>query len=431
LSGARVAGIVERVKNILLTPKTEWPVIAGEAKSATEIYFGYVAPLVAIGVVAGFIGSTLIGYSLPFVGTVRTGIGAGLGAAITSFVLTFLGVFLISLIIDALAPTFGGQKNQLNALKVAAYSFTPGWIAGIVGIFPFLGVLAAIASLYGLYLLYLGLPVLMRAPQEKSIGYTVVIILCTIVVYLVVGALTSLFSTMFGFGAASVASRAISNATKDADVAANVASSILGGKTDADKARMKEALATLEKVGRDAEQAQKPGGAATSAPDLNAALGAVGTMMAGGKEVRLVDFGALQDLLPNTLPGNFQRTGQESEATNVTVKVASTYSDGANASITLEVADIGAFSGLAALASKFDPNVVKETADGYERTRRVDGQLVHEQYNRRTRSGELDALVGDRFAITARGDGVEADQLAKALKSVDRGKLAQLAAAAK
>jgi len=101
-------------------------------------------------------------------------------------------VFVVALIVDALAPTFGGQKDALRALKVTAYSFTPAWVAAILRILPTLHIVAALIGLYGLYLMYVGLPVLMRTPADKALGYTVVVVLCAIVLSIVISALTTL-----------------------------------------------------------------------------------------------------------------------------------------------------------------------------------------------------------------------------------------------
>lgn len=198
VSSAAAHRLVERVKAILLTPKTEWPAIAAEATSAQDIYLGYVAPLVAIGIVASFIGHVLVGVPIPMMGTVRLGVGSALAAAIVHFVLTFVAVFVVALIVDALAPTFGGRKDPLSALKVTAYSFTPGWVAAVLTILPVLGSIAALIGLYGLYLMYLGLPVLMGAPRDKSLGYTVVVVLCAVVLSFVVSALTTLVTGGYG-----------------------------------------------------------------------------------------------------------------------------------------------------------------------------------------------------------------------------------------
>jgi hypothetical protein len=178
--------LVARVKAILLSPKTEWGVIDAEQATVGSLYTGYIIPLAAIPALASFIGLGVIG-----IGGYRLGMGPALTMAVTSYVLALVGTFVLALIVDALAPTFGGQKNQIQALKVAAYSCTAFWAAGIFSLIPALGVLR-ILGLYSLYLLFLGLPRLMKAPQEKAAGYTVVVILCAIVVFAVLGWITSM-----------------------------------------------------------------------------------------------------------------------------------------------------------------------------------------------------------------------------------------------
>ena len=182
--------IVERVKKICLAPNTEWPVIAGETTSAGTLISGYVLPLAGISAIAGFIGGSLVGHTLPFIGTYRVPFVAGLGMAVFGVVMTLVGVFVLSLIINALAPTFGAQKNSDQALKVAVYSFTPAWVGGVFMILPALGMLAALGGLYGLYLMYLGLPRLMKCPDDKAIGYTAVVLICAIVLGAVIGSVT-------------------------------------------------------------------------------------------------------------------------------------------------------------------------------------------------------------------------------------------------
>ena len=124
-------------------------------------------------------------------------VGAVLGLG-----MALVGTFVLGLIIDALAPTFGGQKNPIHALKVAVYSQTPGWVAGILNIFPLLGILAFFAMLYGIYLLYLGLPILMRSPEDKAVPYTLVVIVCAIGVFIVLGMISAAIIGMAMLGSA-------------------------------------------------------------------------------------------------------------------------------------------------------------------------------------------------------------------------------------
>jgi hypothetical protein len=122
----------------------------------------------------------------------------GIEHAIARYVLGLAGVYVLALIIDALAPSFGGTRNRVQALKVVAYSATAGWLAGIFAIIPALSLLG-ILGFYSLYLIYLGIPVLMKAPPERALGYTVVAIVCAIVLYMIMGAIAGSF--MGGYNA--------------------------------------------------------------------------------------------------------------------------------------------------------------------------------------------------------------------------------------
>jgi hypothetical protein len=188
-------GLVDRVKNILLNPRPEWEVIDGEVTTTADLYKGYIIPLAAIGPIAQAIGSAVFGISMPMIGTYRAPIGSAITGAVVQFILTLIGVYVLALIIDALAPTFDGTKSQIQALKVAAYSSTASWVAAIFALVPGLRVLT-ILGLYSLFLLYLGLPVLMKAPKEKALGYTVVVILAAIVLFMVIGLVGSRFVAM-------------------------------------------------------------------------------------------------------------------------------------------------------------------------------------------------------------------------------------------
>jgi len=181
-----LAKLIERAKGICLSEVPIGPKIAAETTDVKSLYVGYAAILALIPAICGFIGMTVIGVSMPIVGTIRTPIAAGLAQLIIGYVLGLGVIYLVGMIVNALAPTFSGEKNLIQALKLVIYSSTPVWIAGVLSLIPMLGVLTIIAALYGLYLLYIGLPVLMKNPEDKSIGYTALIVVCYIVAALIV-----------------------------------------------------------------------------------------------------------------------------------------------------------------------------------------------------------------------------------------------------
>jgi hypothetical protein len=172
--------LVERVKGILLRPKSEWSAIEGEPGSAGYLFPNYVAIVAAIPAVCSFIGSTLFGMD-----GYRVGIGVGLASAIVLYVLSLIGVFILAYIIDFLAGTFGARKSPDNAMRISAYTPTAAWVAGVFNIIPALSFLG-ILGLYSFYLLHTGIAGLMRPPAEKTLLYTIAAIVCAIIVWFVI-----------------------------------------------------------------------------------------------------------------------------------------------------------------------------------------------------------------------------------------------------
>jgi hypothetical protein len=191
--------IVDRAKNIILTPKTEWTAIAAEEPNVGQIISGYVIPLALIPAIAAMLGYGLIGRGM------ASSFTMGIAMAIIGFVVALGGVYLTAYVIDMLAPNFGSQKNFGRAMQLVAYSYTPAWVAGILNIIPVLGVLVLVASIYGLYLMYLGFPHTMKTPDDKVVVYMVVSIVVLIVVYFVLTALlTAIVLGVFGLSAMSM-----------------------------------------------------------------------------------------------------------------------------------------------------------------------------------------------------------------------------------
>ena len=397
--------IIQRAKNICLTPATEWPVIAAEPATPGGLLGGYAAPLAAIGSIAGFIGGALIGHTLPFVGHYRVPIVYAFVMAIYTFGMALVGVFVLSLIIDALAPTFGGQKNSIQALKLAVYSYTPAWIAGVLQIFPVLGILTIFASLYGVYLLYLGLPHLMRSPQEKSVPYTVVVLVCAIVLGIVIA--------MFGalvLGAGALGGAALTSNTAEFD------RNSTAGKLD-------ELAKKLDESNKKMEAAGKSGDPNAQAA---AAIEGLGALLGGGKRVDPVSIDQLKPLVPEAL-GGLPKTASNAEKTGIAGLMVSraeaTYSDGGEKQVTLEISDTGGVRGITALAGWAGIEGENEDDSGSERTHKENGRLIHEKRSKTGGTNEFAVVIADRFVVSAKGRGVDLDALKAAVSSLDLAKL--------
>jgi hypothetical protein len=157
--------LLDRLKGILLDPKNEWPKIAAEPATSQSIYTGWVMILAAIGPLALLV----------------AGGGQAIKFAIGTYIMALIVTFILALIVDALTGTFGGTKDFVAALKLAAYSYTAAWIGGVFNVLGLLGAfLALLAAIYSWYTFYLGAPVLKKCAPQKAVQFTIVVVLCGI-----------------------------------------------------------------------------------------------------------------------------------------------------------------------------------------------------------------------------------------------------------
>jgi hypothetical protein len=386
--------LVDRVKNILLKPSPTWDVIATEPADIKSIYLGYIIPLAAIGPIASAIGMSMIGVGA-FGFSYKTPLVWAASGAIVQFILALVMVFVMALVIDALAPSFGGQKNQLRAFKIAAYSGTAGWIAGIFALLPTLGMLGFLGLLYSIYLLYVGLPKLMDAPKDKAVGYTAVTVIIMLVLWFIAGAISS---PIYMFGRpGGLLSGAATGAT-----GAAVGTAVVPGVGSMDLNKMEQA-----------------------AKDMEAQASA---MQAGQANVKTADPVQLLALLPENYRGA-ARSDTSTEA-NQTGGVAvsgakASYAVGAG-TIHVEISDLGSMGGLTAMAGAFNVNSTENTETGYKKVVSNNGRVVTEEYDNTAKSGTYSVVVIPRISIEARGDNVDMATLKGLVDGIDLGRAESL-----
>ena len=379
--------VFDRARNILVRPKVEWPIIAAEPASIGSIYRDYVVYLAAIPVLCTFLAALVFGEGA-FGITSRPPFFAALWSAAVQYVLLLAGAYVLALIINLLAPRFGGADDSLSAFKLAAYSATASWAAGVFNLVPALSFLT-ILGLYSLYLLYTGAPVLMRIPADRALSFSAAIIGVGIVLSLLVAALLAAF-----------ASTENSTAMAPPDEAG----------------RLGSGMATLEAARKHAEAIQQQMEAAQGRDqDSKAEEPEIGS-------VQPVAADALKAVLPETLPGGFAKT----EGSTSTVGAAgfgfavarADYQRG-DAKISISLTDLGAAGAIAALGAAFGANTTEETETSYSKTYVTDGRMVTEAFNRQTEQGSYGMIVGNRIMVNAEGYGADMEELKSAIAAID------------
>ncbi len=397
VAAAQTQSLLARIKGLLLKPRQEWPVIAGERTSIGGLMLSYVAVIAAIPVLAQMIGMLVFGISVLGV-TYRPPIMTTLAGALGQYVLSLIAVGVIAVMIDVLAPKFGGRRNLTQAFKVAAYGSTAAWLAGAAALLPAISFLAILGA-YSLYLLYLGLPVLMEAPKEKALAYTAVVVILAGLLFVVAGAITRPLMAR-PHGAALSGAFAGSVLSQDRVSLPTGRVSLPGGR-QVDLGEMQQAVARAEKMTRNA----RDGAAAVVAAEK------------------------LAEFLPASI-GRYRQVSAESSSFG-TIEL-----DGSRAEaryvlddqyIELSVTDIPMAGPVAAIGAAMQVRGERKTATGYERTHVVDGAFVAEEWDQTTGQGSYTTMAGERFMITATGRVADMKELKAAVAAVRPDRIARLA----
>lgn len=379
--------LLTRIKGILLQPNREWPVIAGEAESVASLYKRYILILAAVPVVFAFIKSSLIGY-YAFGMHVRDSFGHGIWRLMLGYVLSLVLVYVVAAVVNALAPTFEGRKDPIQALKLTAYAWTASWVAGMAVVIPWIGWLVMFAGgLYAIYLFYLGLPHTMQCPAEKRLGYTALSVLIAILLGWV---LAAILGAMTGAGILMHRLHHHEDRAAQADVASAMAQ--LGDRNkhadDADNSD-KTAAEHIQSMAPDRMRALLPGG--------------------------------LDDLTRNNARASRQ------DVMNMQISQArATYLGENGQRVDLTITDTGGARSLLALSGMITQDMETVTDDGFEKVRHDGDRIVHERWNDKTRSGEYAVLVGGRYAVRAQGHAKDFEVLKDAVDAVNLDALEKL-----
>jgi len=175
----RQTPFLQRVINILLKPKTEWLVIENEKPDRMKLITRYAMLLAIIPALCSFIsyGFILADYTLSY----------AIIIAILRFVVSLGIIYLATYISEYLAPSFEAGKDFDRSFQLVCFAYTPGWVFFILALIPHFDFLAIFLGFgYMTYLLYTGIPVIKKTPEDKSLGYSILMVIASFVSYLVI-----------------------------------------------------------------------------------------------------------------------------------------------------------------------------------------------------------------------------------------------------
>ncbi len=379
------AALLQRVLDILMRPRDTWLQIDAEDGNPARIYLGYLVFLAAIPAVAGFIGYSLIGVGA-FGISVRVPVVQGLVSMVVGYVLSLAMVYVLALIANMLAPRFQAQQDMGSAFKLVAYASTAGMLGGVFSILPSLAMLGLLAALYSVYLIYSGIPVLMKAPQEKAVGYTAALVVCGILAGIVVGLATSLVTP---------GARGLGAGMAGMGDTGSVTMKVPGTDIKIDTGR-------LEEASRKMEEAQAKGDTQAAAKAATEMMGAA----LGGKGGEPFAPKLLRDTLPERV-GDLPRTAIEARSESAMgmqfthVSAQYTHED---KELEIQIQDLGAVPALRmAMAGWATTTAESENADEVERIYRQGDTTIKESYRKDGSSADVALMLPNGVMVQAYG----------------------------
>ncbi len=380
--------LIRRAQDILLKPADTWPAIAAETTDTRSLYTQYLMILAAIPAVAGFIGMSLVGVG-GFGYSMRIPLLWGLSSMVVNYVVTLAAMYVMALIVEALAPSFGGTKDRMQALKLVVYGSTAAMVGGIFSVLPALSVLGLLAALYSIYLFYLGIPVLMKCPQDKAVPYTAVVGVLGIIIGVVIGSIVGAVTSRAYMHSGPMGGSRISMSTPK-------------GEVTIDTSKIEEAAKRMEAKAKQMEQQAKQG--AIAADQLKA-------------------------LLPESI-GDMKRESIEAVShANAMVSAASGRYKGGDSELKLSLTDAGGALGMA-VAMWASMTIDRDTAEETEKVYRDGERTVHEKVRKNGGTSEYQVLLTNGVMVSAEGQGVALPALKSAVAALDLKKAESLARSA-
>jgi hypothetical protein len=162
---------LSHVWGLLTHPEMEWKAIRKEQCTITKCYCSHVLLLAAIPAIAGYIGTTQVGWQVTAREVHRLTPDSALQIAVLFYFTMLVAVFTIGKLIQWMGQTYGSKQGLSPCIALAAYTATPLFLIGAMLLYPllWLNLLIGLPALaYTVYLLYTGVPIMMGVPKERG-----------------------------------------------------------------------------------------------------------------------------------------------------------------------------------------------------------------------------------------------------------------------
>ncbi len=166
----RWGGYLKHVLGLFSDPKREWVEIRDRRYTVAQCYAGHTLVFALIPALAGFIGTTQVGWRIGS-NVFKLTVGSALPIAVMYYLAMLVAVYSVGWMIHWMSRTYGASQPLSQCVVLASYTATPLFVIGIMQLYPILWlnfVLGLPALGYTIYIFYCGVPAMMNIPEERG-----------------------------------------------------------------------------------------------------------------------------------------------------------------------------------------------------------------------------------------------------------------------
>ena len=191
---------IQHIIGLFVDPPQQWGKIREQYASGQNNSVIHIFILAAIPAIAGYIGTTQVGWRIGVGDPIKITGDSAIAIAIIYYIAMLVGVFCIGWVIQMLGKAYEVVKPLPLCIALASYTATPLFLIGVMEVYPvlWLNMLLGLPALaYTVYLLYTGLPIMMEIPPEKGFLYSSAVLAVGLITLVALLAMTAL---LWGMG---------------------------------------------------------------------------------------------------------------------------------------------------------------------------------------------------------------------------------------
>ena len=187
---------------LMVQPGVQWKRVAELPDATMKTMVLYPALMALIPSAAWYYGTTSVGWTVGDGDPIKLTTDSALAIILLFYFAMVAAVGVIGYFIHWMAHTYGADSNLAKGIVIAGFTATPLFIAGAVGFYPVLWLdmlIGVVAVCWAVDLIYLGIPIVMRIPEERGFLFSsAVIAICLVMlICIMVGSVI-----LWDFGAA-------------------------------------------------------------------------------------------------------------------------------------------------------------------------------------------------------------------------------------